>query len=189
MKRVAKVPALAYALGVISVGAVFVGQAGWAALTSHAANERVFACVKRNGDVRIVEQGERCKSQETRMSWSVQGPKGDTGATGPQGLKGDTGATGAQGAQGLTGPQGEQGLKGDPGTDGADGLPGAEGPTGPQGLQGPAGASGGTGSLSSSNGKFKLEVENDGIFIRGPNGTTFVDLNGPGSTSDPYYGK
>ena len=51
MKRVAKVPALAYALGVISVGAVFLGQAGWAALTSHAANERVFACVKRNGDV------------------------------------------------------------------------------------------------------------------------------------------
>ncbi len=186
MKRVAKVPALAYALGVISVGAVFVGQAGWAALTSHAANERVFACVKRNGDVRIVEQGERCKSQETRMSWSVEGPKGDTGATGPQGLKGDTGATGptgATGAQGLAGPQGEQGPKGD---QGATGATGAEGPIGPQGL---AGASGGTGSLSSSNGMFKIEIQNDGIFIRGPSGTTFVDLSGPGSTSDPYYGK
>ena len=36
---------------------------------------------------------------------------------------------------------------------------------------------------------FKIEIENDGIFIRGPSGTTFVDLNGPGSTSDPYYGK
>jgi len=36
---------------------------------------------------------------------------------------------------------------------------------------------------------FKIEIQNDGIFIRGPSGTTFVDLNGPGSTSDPYYGK
>ena len=183
MKRVAKVPALAYTLGVISVGAVFVGQAGWAALTSHAANERVFACVKRNGDVRIVEQGERCKSQETRMSWSVEGPKGDTGATGPQGLKGDTGATGPAGAAGAPGAAG---LKGDPGTDGAAGP---EGPAGQTGPQGPAGSSGGTGNLSSPNGMFKIEIENDGIFIRGPSGTTFVDLNGPGSTSDPYYGK
>jgi len=74
--------------------------------------------VKRNGDVRIVEQGERCKSQETRMSWSVEGPKGDTGAIGPQGPKGETGATGPAGAAGAPGAAG---LKGDPGTDGAAG--------------------------------------------------------------------
>ena len=174
MKRVPKVPALSYALGVLSVGAVFLGQAGWAALASHAADERVFACVKRNGDVRIVEQGERCKKNEQSMSWSIEGPKGDTGAAGPQG------------AQGPAGPQGEQGLKGDPGTDGAAGPAGPAGPTGPQG---PAGESGGTASLISPNGTFKIEIEDDGIFIRGPTGTTFVDVHGLGDTSDPYYGK
>ena len=44
-----------------------------------------------------------------------QGPKGDTGATGPQGaqgLKGDTGAAGPQGAQGPKGGTGEQGVPG-----------------------------------------------------------------------------
>ena len=55
----------------------------------------------------------------------IQGPKGDTGATGPQGPKGDTGATGAKGdkgdtgatgAQGPTGAQGAKGDKGDTGT-------------------------------------------------------------------------
>lgn len=39
----------------------------------------------------------------------AEGPKGDTGATGPQGPKGDTGDTGQQG------PKGDKGDKGDPG--------------------------------------------------------------------------
>jgi hypothetical protein len=72
--------------------------------------------------------------------YTVQGPKGDTGATGaqgPQGVKGDTGATGAQGPQGL---------KGDTGTAGADGLPGAKGDTGATGAQGPQGVKGDTGA-------------------------------------------
>src|SRR5687767_15083783 len=106
MKRVGNASALAYVLGALTIGAVFAGQAGWAALTSHAADEQVFACVKRNGDVRIVDQGERCKSQESRMSWSIEGPKGDRGAIGPQGPKGDAGAAGPQGP---IGPRGEQG--------------------------------------------------------------------------------
>lgn len=38
-----------------------------------------------------------------------QGPKGDTGATGPQGPKGDTGATGATGPQGAKGDTGQRG--------------------------------------------------------------------------------
>ena len=59
----------------------------------------------------------------------AQGPKGDTGETGPQGLKGDTGETGAQGP------------KGDTGATGATGPQGETGPTGPQGPQGNTGAS------------------------------------------------
>jgi hypothetical protein len=46
------------------------------------------------------------------ITFGVQGPKGDTGATGPpgpQGLKGDTGATGPAGPQGVQGPAGASG--------------------------------------------------------------------------------
>ena len=45
----------------------------------------------------------------------MQGPKGETGATGPEGPKGDTGDTG---------PQGPKGEKGDPGANGANGEDG-----------------------------------------------------------------
>ena len=48
----------------------------------------------------------------------LQGPKGDTGATGQQGPKGDTRATGPQGPKGATGPQGP---KGDTGATGSQG--------------------------------------------------------------------
>lgn len=57
----------------------------------------------------------------------VQGPKGDTGDTGPQGaqgIKGDTGAQGPQGIQGVQGPQGGQGPQGSTGPQGIQGVPG-----------------------------------------------------------------
>ena len=66
---------------------------------------------------------------------NIQGPKGDTGDTGPQGPQGDTGDTGPQGPKGDTGdtgPQGPQGPKGDTGD------------TGPQGSPGPGVATGGS---------------------------------------------
>ena len=69
----------------------------------------------------------------------IQGPKGDTGATGPagpQGLKGDTGATGPAGPQG---PKGDTGATGPAGPQGPKGDTGATGPAGPQGPKGDAG--------------------------------------------------
>ena len=65
----------------------------------------------------------------------AQGPKGDTGETGPQGPKGDTGETGPQGPQGIQGETGPQGPKGDTGDTGA---------TGPQGPAGQGVPTGGT---------------------------------------------
>ena len=52
---------------------------------------------------------------------SMQGPKGDTGATGPQGPKGDKGDTGPQGPQGPKGDTGDTGAQGPKGDTGADG--------------------------------------------------------------------
>ena len=67
----------------------------------------------------------RTQYNGTWYKWtSLQGPKGDTGATGPQGLKGDTGAQGPQGLKGDIGPQGPQGPKGETGATGSKGATG-----------------------------------------------------------------
>lgn len=71
-----------------------------------------------------------------------QGPTGATGATGPQGPKGDTGDTGPAGATGATGPQGPKGDTGDTGPQGPTGATGATGPQGPTGATGPTGPAG-----------------------------------------------
>jgi len=72
----------------------------------------------------------------------IQGPQGETGATGPQGPQGETGA---QGPQGETGPQGPQGIQGETGATGPQGPQGETGATGSQGPQGPQGETGATG--------------------------------------------
>jgi hypothetical protein len=128
----------------------------------------INACVKDNGQVRIVNQASDCKNQETYIYWNIvgpQGPKGDTGATGlqgaqglqgPKGDKGDTGDTGAIGPQGLQGDKGNKGDTGETGAIGPQGLQGEKGnkgdtgetgAIGPQGLQGDKGDKGDTGAV------------------------------------------
>ncbi len=194
MKRVRRAPVLAFVLGALTIGAIFAGQAGWAALGSHAADEQVFACVKsQNGQVRIVDADENCNPSEQALSWSIEGPKGDTGPQGPQGVPGPQGVQGPQGAQGETGATGPQGPKGDTGAtgpagpDGPQGQQGATGPTGPQGPQGPPGT--GSADLTSPNGLFAIEISDHGVFIRGPGGTVFVDHRGASTTPNRYYGR
>ena len=90
-----------------------------------------------------------------------QGPKGDTGATGPQGPKGDTGETGATGPQGPKGDTGETGATGPQGPKGDTGATGPQGPkgdTGDTGATGPQGPKGDTGD----NGKSAYEYAQDG---------------------------
>ncbi|MGM9600649.1 MAG: BppU family phage baseplate upper protein, partial [Faecousia sp.] len=59
---------------------------------------------------------------KTQDQWenvgNIQGPKGDTGATGPQGPTGDKGDIGPQGPKGDKGDTGTQGPKGDTGASG-----------------------------------------------------------------------
>jgi hypothetical protein len=68
-------------------------------LLSIAVGEKAFAdtisaCVKKNGQMRIAE---KCRKNETPISWNTLGPQGPAG---PQGI---------QGPQGPTGPAGEPG--------------------------------------------------------------------------------
>jgi len=177
MRPLLRRPALAFVLGLCVAGAAFAGTEAWARLGATDATNTIYACVKKNGDVSLVGESERCKNNESRVSWNIVGPKGEkgdkgetgaTGATGPQGAKGDTGATGQQG------PQGEPGPAGADGADGAPGAPGAPGATGPAGPPGPPGASGGAAALTSPNGLFKIQVTNSGIRILGPGGNLYI---------------
>lgn len=148
MRRSGRAPAAVFVAGVILVGVVFLVQAGWASRSWQPFGDRINACVKKqNGQVRILDVGQSCLSSEEPISWSVQGPKGDTGPAGPPGPKGDTGP------------------------------------------QGPAGEPGGGASLTSPNGLFHIEISNDGVFIRGPGGTVYVDRRGASTTPDRFYGR
>ena len=79
-----------------------------------------------------------------------------------------------QGPNGDTGPAGPQGPKGDKGDTGAQGAPGEPG---------------GGASLTSPNGLFHIEITNDGVFIRGPGGTVYVDRRGASTTPNRFYGR
>ena len=79
-----------------------------------------------NNQVQVLVDGEPSKVLVSVSTSGLQGPKGDTGATGPQGIQGpegDTGATGPQGPQGIQGPKGDTGATGPQGPAGADATP------------------------------------------------------------------
>jgi Collagen triple helix repeat (20 copies) len=136
---------------------VITGGASYAvaASGSGSATSAINGCEQNsNGSLRIVTATTDCRSNETSISWNVQGPAGPTGAqgpagatgaSGPKGNTGDTGPTGANGDTGETGPTGAKGDTGDTGPTGPQGPKGdtgATGPTGPQGPQGPQGPPG-----------------------------------------------
>ena len=97
----------------------------------------IHACVKDDGQVRIVKRTSDCKPQETYLEWSIVGPKGE---------KGDQGSQGEMGPVGPAAPQGEQGIQGEIGPMGLQGPQGEKGDTGDMGAIGPAGSVGATGA-------------------------------------------
>ena len=125
-----------------AIGIVAAGGIGYAAIPG--ADGQIKACYANTnsillgiphskGDLRIVDEGEACRSYETTLKWNQKGVKGDTGLQGIQGIQGvpgEPGEDGADGADGATGPRGEQGVAG----------PG--GPVGPKGDKGDPGTSG-----------------------------------------------
>ena len=128
-----------------------VGAASWVS-ASEDRSAAVHACVDRKGGhVRIVADGDECRSHENRLEWDTgrsPGPAGPQGQVGPAGPQGEPGPAGPQGPAGATGdpgapgPQGEPGPAGPPGEPGAAGAPGEPGPAGPAGPAGAAGISG-----------------------------------------------
>jgi len=203
MSRFARRPAAIVAL-IVAAGAI--GGAAFAAqktLRHSAASNVIRACVKSEGQPRIVDNLADCKKNEEGISWNIVGPQG------PQGIPGISVTTAAVAVGDLTcptggvkissasaatfvcngakGDKGEQGATGATGAAGANGTDGALGAQGPPGPQGPAGTSGGTTSLSSPNGVFHIDITDHGIFLRGPGGTTYVDRFGADTSSNPNF--
>ena len=108
---------------------------GFAAIPS--SSGAVNGCYEKNtGILRVIDTdaGKTCKSFESPITWSVQGPQGamgPMGAAGPQGEKGDVGPAGAEGLAGPMGPAGAAGPAGPAGPQGPRGEQGAAGPRGP----------------------------------------------------------
>lgn len=106
----------------VVAGGMLVG--GGVAYAAIPANDGVIhACYTTSGTVigpskgtlRVVDEGERCRSNERALPWNQTGPQGlqgAQGAPGPQGVQGPQGTQGAQGPQGPEGPQGPAGVLG-----------------------------------------------------------------------------
>jgi hypothetical protein len=140
---------------IVAVGIVAAGGIGYAAIPG--ADGQIKACYANTnglllgiphskGDLRVVDEGEACRSYETTLKWNQKGIKGDTGATGAAGSLGPVGPVGADGLDGATGPAGPPGQMGPAGPAGPVGPEGAAGDVGPEGPQGPEGPKGATGA-------------------------------------------
>jgi hypothetical protein len=161
-------PALLVAVVVVATAVVGGAFAAGKLAGKATATTVVYACVKDNGDLRIVDATTQCKKNEDPLQWNVVGPRGPIGPQGergPQGLKGDTGEQGPKGDTGAQGPKGDTGAQG------------------AQGAQGPAG----TASLVSPNGSFRVDITNHGIYLRGPTGTFYLNRFRSGTSSNPDF--
>ena len=154
MKKFIRTPR-ALLLGVIALAVVLVG-AGVASGTIGASKPNVYwACVPKDGRIKLVYPGSKCKPGERFITWhqkgqqsatvvqdGLQGLKGDAGAQGEAGAAGAKGTDGASGPQGAKGDKGENGAAGPKGDAGVNGLNGADGLNGTNGVDGATGPKG-----------------------------------------------
>lgn len=136
MRRRLIAPVVTGLLGVLIGGATI-------AFAQIGAGGAINGCYQRtNGQLRVVEPGEVCRTGELAISWSATGGAGAQGATGATGTQGATGTSGTNGtngtngATGATGPVGPGGPAGATGSAGQDGATGASGPAGATGVSG-----------------------------------------------------
>ncbi|HET7572021.1 MAG TPA: hypothetical protein VFJ77_05050 [Gaiellaceae bacterium] len=83
---------LAGSAALLAAAAAGAGYATSSGARSSAATQVVHACVKGNGQVRIVASASACRTPEHPLAWNVAGPAG------PQGPRGEPGPRGADGA-------------------------------------------------------------------------------------------
>ena len=110
---------------VVATVALVAAATGFAAASIPDSKGTITACYsKKTGALRVIDEAQKCKSSERRLTFASKGVPGSNG---------EPGGTGAQGPQGEPGPQGlkgDRGEKGDRGDAGTPGAPGAQGPSG-----------------------------------------------------------
>jgi hypothetical protein len=111
MKRTPALPSPATVIATIALVAAL-GGAGYAAIsTSFPDGQGTFhACAKtRNGALRLVAKGVRCRKGEKPVSWAQRGPAGPAGTNGANGTNGAAGTNGTNGSKGTDGTNGTNG--------------------------------------------------------------------------------
>jgi hypothetical protein len=118
MNKLFKKTSISQTLAILAVGGFLL-----AGTSAAFADDVIYACVKKNGDIKkLVDVNDTCKKDEEKVQWNVMGPEGPMGPAGAQGPEGPQGEIGPVGPQGEIGPQGDKGDKGDKGDTGATGA-------------------------------------------------------------------
>ncbi len=71
-----------------------------AAAPAISASDVINACVGKTGALRVISARKSCSSNETPLSWNIQGPQGEQGLVGPAGAMGPAGPQGPEGPSG-----------------------------------------------------------------------------------------
>lgn len=96
---------LKVAMGLLA--AALMATAGYGLVRAADDSSTIHGCVTRSGSLRIVEDGDACRSGESPISWSSEGAAGPAGPAGADGADGEDGADGAPGRDGRDGRDGE----------------------------------------------------------------------------------
>jgi type VI secretion system secreted protein Hcp len=89
---------------------IFSGVGVYAAAQQNSGSKILYACIKENGQIRLVDESTKCNPNEEKINWNVEGPQGPIGAQGPAGKDGADGKNGLDGKDGAVGPQGPPGV-------------------------------------------------------------------------------
>jgi hypothetical protein len=101
MKRITK--HLSYANVAATLAVVLAMSGGAVAATGgFTSGGKLQACVNREGGLRLLKAGGKCKKGQAPVSWSQVGPKGPAGVEGPAGAAGAAGTPGTPGASAVT---------------------------------------------------------------------------------------
>lgn len=107
-----RVVAAALATAAVTTGAVFAPAASAAPPP-----KRIYACVTEAfRTLNLTTKSKPCPAGQTKVSWSVDGARGESGKPGKRGKQGPTGAPGPTGQAGPQGPVGGQGPTGPAGS-------------------------------------------------------------------------
>jgi hypothetical protein len=86
---------------------IALGGVGYAASGGFTSSGKLAACVNEEGRLKLLKSGERCKRHERSLWWNQTGPAGTKGGAGAPGASGPAGAS-------IQGPKGETGASGQP---------------------------------------------------------------------------